>query len=93
MPDAQARTMGQLREPRIHDALKAKLSSAYNGRDVQALETGVDRNVEDLKQLLRRRIKKQGKAVDLVEPIAYFTVRAPIIFPRFSYQSVSKTSH
>lgn len=75
MPDAKGRTMGQMQEPRIHDALRAKLAPAYNGRDVLALEPGVNGNVEDLKQLLRRRIS-QGGDVDLVDPIAYFAVRA-----------------
>ncbi|KAK7715156.1 hypothetical protein SLS64_003853 [Diaporthe eres] len=73
MPDAKGRTMGQMQEPRIHDALRAKLAPAYNGRDVLALEPGVNGNVEDLKQLLRRRIS-QGGDVDLVDPIAYFAI-------------------
>lgn len=77
MPDAKGRTMGQMQEPRIHDALRAKLAPAYNGRDVLALEPGVNGNVEDLKQLLRRRIS-QGGDVDLVDPIAYFAVRPPL---------------
>lgn len=87
MPDAKGRTMGQMQEPRIHDALRAKLAPAYNGRDVLALEPGVNGNVEDLKQLLRRRIS-QGGDVDLVDPIAYFAVRssrppAPLSIPTF----------
>ncbi|KAI0449059.1 cytochrome P450 monooxygenase [Xylaria acuta] len=74
MPDAKGRTMGQMQEPRIHDALRAKLAPAYNGRDVLALEPGVDGNIGDLKQLLRRRISQGGSVVDLVDPIAYFAI-------------------
>lgn len=81
--------MGQMQEPRIHDALRAKLAPAYNGRDVPALEPGIDSNVGGLTQLLRRQVSQGGKTVDLVDPIAYFAVRDPRssnLFPPFAFR-------
>lgn len=61
------RTLFVERDPRAHDAYKARLAPAYSGRETPGLEAAVDGQVEQLVGLLRR---KYAGANDNDDPTA-----------------------
>lgn len=61
----------------MHDRLKAKVASGYNGRDNVDIEGGVNSQIVRLKDLIRRQYlstANETKVVDLSKLASYFTL-------------------
>lgn len=73
-------TLFMERQPRAHDALKARLAPAYSGRETPALEAAVDEQVAALRRLLRRRYAgddaagRPGTPCSIIDVLSYFTL-------------------
>lgn len=62
-----------------HDRLKAKLTNGYNGRDDVDIEGGLDNQIANLKELIRRHYLSTPETIrkaDLVWIIRFFTMDA-----------------
>ncbi|KAI0014041.1 BcABA1, cytochrome P450 monooxygenase [Xylariaceae sp. FL0662B] len=70
--DPHHKFMFNLLDPESHDRVKAKISRAYSGREVEALEAGVDAQLETLLDLIRR--KYLYKPLEFAHLTSYFTL-------------------
>ncbi|KAI1082349.1 BcABA1, cytochrome P450 monooxygenase [Whalleya microplaca] len=74
--DPYHKIMFNLLDPESHDKIKAKISRAYNGREVDALEAGVNAQMESLMGLIRRKyLMSQGyRPLEFAQMTSFFTL-------------------
>ena len=66
-----------LRSEKAHNELKAKMAPGYSGKENEALEPSVDRNIADMIALIERKYVSAGAAfrpLDFAKIARYFTL-------------------
>ncbi|KAJ4415067.1 hypothetical protein N0V85_002873 [Neurospora sp. IMI 360204] len=62
------------RDDVLHNKLRAKMAAGYSGREVDALEPRVDKNIQEFIRLLDTKYISQGQAFDFARKVQYFTL-------------------
>lgn len=76
--DAYTHSMFSSRDVAFHDAVKAKVSPGYTGRDVPQMESEIDEGISSLKDLIRREYLSppggEARPVDFSNVPTYFAL-------------------
>jgi cytochrome P450 len=70
--DPRKDTVFSTRDEKLHTELKAKMTGAYNGKEIDNLESDIDDRILDLMTLIRETYV--GKVLDISKVASYFTI-------------------